>query len=65
MVSFAVKLEGRDPTKPRLRREEAVEMAALGFRFAEFDEQTERFRLSLPYKTAQNLERGVLTFMQG
>jgi hypothetical protein len=64
MVMHTVALEGRDPDRPHITPEEAREMAVKGFRFAEFDEAAECFKLSIPYKTAQNLERETLTFMQ-
>lgn len=64
MLTFTTELAGRDPDKPRLTPSEAEKMVTLGFRFAEYDVESERFRLSLPYRMAQNLDRDTLTFMQ-
>lgn len=65
MATYTTLVRDRDAERPELtREEEAEEMAALGFRFAEFEPEEGRFRLSLPYKTAENLDRGTLTFMQ-
>jgi hypothetical protein len=64
MVTYTTLVRDRDAERPELTREEAEEMAALGFRFAEFELEEGRFRLSLPYKTAENLDRGTLTFVQ-
>lgn len=64
MIRFTLELAGRNPDKPKLTADEAAEMVTIGFRFAEYDPDGERFRLSLPYRTAQNLERDTLTIMQ-
>lgn len=64
MPTYTTRVEDRDPDKLKLTKEEAVEMATAGFQFAEYDLEQHRFRLSIPYRTAQNLDRGTLTFVQ-
>lgn len=64
MVSYTTRLDGRDPAKLKLKSEEARELATAGFRFSIYDESAAEFRLSIPYSTAQDLDRGTLTFMQ-
>lgn len=64
MVSYTIKIEDRELEALKLTREEAADMEAGGFRFAEFNLEQGRFRLSLPYQTVRELNRGTLTFMQ-
>lgn len=64
MRTYCTVLGNRDMSKLELTRAEATEMEAAGFRFVEFNEEAGRYRLSAPYKIAQNLERGTLTIIQ-
>jgi hypothetical protein len=64
MVSYTTKVGDRDSDKLKLTREEALAMAEAGFRFAEFNLEYERFRLSIPYQIAKDLMRGTVTYMQ-
>lgn len=64
MRTYTTVLGKRDLQQLELTREEARDLEAAGFRFAEYSEEASRFRLSAPYKIAQNLDRGTLTIMQ-
>jgi hypothetical protein len=64
MLSFTTTLSGRTQREIRLTREEAIRMFEAGFRFAEFNPEHERFRLSQPYELIMIPDRGVLTIRQ-
>lgn len=64
MLTYTIHLADREADKLRFTDQEAAEMAALGFRFAEFRPETGVYRLSHAYRTLQHLERGTLTFEQ-
>ncbi|UJW85110.1 hypothetical protein [Devosia sp. SL43] len=64
MLTYSTVLGKRDLRTLELTKEEAADLLAAGFRFAEYGEEGRRFRLSAPYRVAQNLDRGVLTIMQ-
>lgn len=64
MVTHTIRLDGRNPDKLEIRREEAEAMAAKGFRFSIFDPSAGEFRLTIPYETARTVEGNTLTFMQ-
>ena len=65
MPSYTVRLEKREPAKFKPTKDEAAEMLAAGIRFAEYNEAQGQFRISIPYRTAENIDRGTLTIMQG
>jgi hypothetical protein len=64
MNSFIVKVQERHPGKIKLTLAEAVAMEEAGFRFSIFDEETDRFELSIPYQLAENRTLGTLTITQ-
>ena len=64
MPSYTVRLEKRDPIAFKPTKDEATAMLAAGFRFAEYNEDVGQFRISIPYRTAENIDRGTLTIMQ-
>ncbi|UXN69891.1 hypothetical protein N8A98_22230 [Devosia neptuniae] len=64
MRTYMTMLGKRDPNNLELTKEEAADLMAAGFRFAEYSEEGGKFRLSAPYRIAQNLDRGTLTIMQ-
>lgn len=64
MAEYTTTLEKRDPAKLRLTEKEAFEMLNKGFRFSIFDPQAEDYRISIPYRMLQNLDRGTVTLMQ-
>jgi hypothetical protein len=41
MLSYTIELKDRSADKPRISREEAAAMAAVGFRFSIFDDSAE------------------------
>ena len=65
MPKFTVPAAGRDPLKPKLNLAEASQMAEAGFKFAIFDPEQNEFNISRPYRLAQDMTHGTLTFLQG
>lgn len=61
---YTIHLNGRDGRDPQLTYGEAVAMYMLGFRFSIFDPATGEFNVSWPYTTFENMDRGILTFVQ-
>jgi hypothetical protein len=64
MLTFTTTLAGRTQREVPLTREEALRMHEQGFRFAEFNPEHNRFRLSQPYELVMIVDRGVLTIRQ-
>ena len=64
MAWFLTKSEGRDPAQLALTEKEAWAMWREGFRFAEFNPETDCYRLSAPYKVALNIDKGTLAIFQ-
>lgn len=63
MVRYATPLDGRDPKKPEIRPDEAIEMFELGFNFSLYGERGE-YRLSVPYQIARETGSDRITFLQ-
>ena len=64
MPTFTLDRKERDFRKPKLDLAEASQMASLGFRFSIFNPEGNEFQISVPYRIADDRERGTLTFMQ-
>lgn len=64
MLTYSTVLGKRDLKKLELTREEAADLMAAGFKFADYNEEGGQFRLSVPYRVAHNLDRGTLTIIQ-
>jgi hypothetical protein len=64
MPTFTIDRKDRDYRKPKLDLAEASQMASLGFRFSIFNPEGGEFQLSVPYRIADDRERGMLIFMQ-
>ena len=64
MPSFTTDLAGRTQRDIPLTSAEALAMHERGFRFAEFNPEQGRFRLSQPYELVMIPEKGVLTIRQ-
>ncbi|HEY0033942.1 MAG TPA: hypothetical protein VGB81_11815 [Devosia sp.] len=64
MLSFTTDLAGRTGRQLPLTLAEASQMAEAGFRFAEFNPEQNRFRLSQPYELVMIPGKGVLTIRQ-
>ena len=61
---YTIHLNGRNGLDPKLTYNEAIAMYMLGFRFSIFDPSTGDFNASRPYTTFENMDRGILTFVQ-
>lgn len=64
MLTYTTTLGNRDLNKLTLTPKEAADLLAAGFRFAEYDEVQQQFRLSAPLRLAHNLVRGTVTIEQ-
>ena len=64
MLSYTTTLAGRTQRELPLTRQEAESMVEAGFRFAEYNPESNRFRLSRPYELVLLPERGTLTIRQ-
>ena len=64
MLTYTPPLNKRDVDKLQLTDEEAVDLAAAGFRFSIFNPERREYRLSAPYKILHALEKDTLTIMQ-
>ncbi|SFZ83013.1 hypothetical protein SAMN02983003_1407 [Devosia enhydra] len=64
MLSFTTQLAGRSFRELPLTPDEALRMAEVGFRFAEFNPEAGRFRLSQPYELVIIPDRNSLTIRQ-
>lgn len=64
MLTFTTDLAGRTQRDIPLTPAEALELHQRGFRFAEFNPEHNRFRLSQPYELVMIPEKGVLTIRQ-
>lgn len=64
MAWFLTKIDGRDSGKLRLTEAEAWAMWREGFRFAEFNPESDEYRLSRPYAVAENRDKGTLAISQ-
>jgi hypothetical protein len=64
MATYTTLIAGRNPDKFELKSEEASDMLAAGFKFAEFNSEQGRFRISVPCRIAHNLTRDTLTIEQ-
>ena len=65
MASFTTTLGDRANSRPlKLTRQEAQEMEAAGFRFAEYDLEHDRYRVSMPYQLIIMRDSGLVTFEQ-
>lgn len=64
MLSFTTQLSGRSYRDLPLTPDEAARMAEAGFRFAEFNPEQQRFRLSQPYELVIIPDRNSLTIRQ-
>ena len=64
MRSFTTDLANRTTREPALTLAEASQMAEAGFKFAEFDPEYGRFRLSKPYELVIVSDTNTLTIRQ-
>ena len=64
MAWFLTEAKDRDPAKLDLTEAEAWDMWKEGFRFAEFNPETDVYRLSAPYRVAINLDKGTWAISQ-
>lgn len=64
MPTFTTELAGRTRRELPLTLAEASQMAEAGFRFAEFNPEESRYRLSQPYELVMIPERNSLTIRQ-
>ena len=64
MHIFTTELDGRTRRELPLTLAEANQMAEAGFRFAEFNPEYNRYRLSQPYELVMIPERNILTIRQ-
>ncbi|MDB5506084.1 MAG: hypothetical protein JWR75_722 [Devosia sp.] len=64
MLTFTTELAGRTRRELPLTLKEASEMAAVGFRFAEFNLEQQRFRLSQPFEVLLVPDNNRLTISQ-
>jgi len=64
MPTFTTELANRTGRELPLTLSEASQMAEAGFRFAEFNPEQSRFRLSRPYELVLIPDRGTLTIRQ-
>lgn len=64
MLTFTTELAGRTRRELPLTLAEASQMAEAGFRFAEFNPEQNRYRLSQPYELVMIPDRNTLTIRQ-
>jgi len=64
MLTFTTELTGRNTKELPLTLAEASQMAEAGFRFAEFNPEQQRFRLSKPYELVMVRDTNTLTIRQ-
>ncbi|WP_316355485.1 hypothetical protein [Devosia sp.] len=64
MPSFTTELANRTTRELPLTLAEASQMAEAGFRFAEFNPEQNRYRISRPYELVIVPERNTLTIRQ-
>ena len=64
MPTFTTELANRTTRELPLTLAEASQMAEAGFRFAEFNPEQNRYRISRPYELVIVLERNTLTIHQ-
>lgn len=64
MPTFTTELAGRTSRELPLTLAEASQMAEAGFRFAEFNPEYNRYRLSQPYELVLIPDKGTLTIRQ-
>lgn len=64
MRTFTTELSGRTRRELPLTLAEASQMAEAGFRFAEFNPEENRYRLSQPYELVMIPDRNSLTIRQ-
>ena len=64
MPTFTTELADRTGRELPLTLAEASQMAEAGFRFAEFNPEGNRYRLSQPYELVMIPERNALTIRQ-
>ena len=64
MPTFTTDLANRTQRDIPLTLAEASQMASAGFRFAEFNPEENRFRLSQPYELVMVPDRNTLTIRQ-
>lgn len=64
MARLTIQLGKRKATGFKLSAEEAEAMLSAGFRFAEYNPESEVFRLSSPFKTLEIVDKGLLTIEQ-
>jgi hypothetical protein len=64
MATFTTTAAARNPDRLALKYVEAVEMLSAGFRFAEFNPEGDRYRVSVPYGVAHNLLKDTITIEQ-
>ena len=64
MLTFTTELAGRTSRELPLTLAEASQMAEAGFRFAEFNPEYNRYRLSQPYELVLIPNKGTLTIRQ-
>ncbi len=64
MPTFTTELANRSTRELPLTLAEASQMAEAGFKFAEFEPEYGRYRLSKPYELVMIPERNTLTIRQ-
>ncbi len=64
MLTFTTELAGRTSKELPFTRAEASQMAQAGFRFAEFNPEENRFRLSRPFELVLIAQTNTLTVRQ-
>lgn len=64
MAWFLTQLDGRDAAKLKLTEKEAWAMWKEGFKFSIFDPEQDEYRLSVPYRIAENRGKGTLAISQ-
>jgi hypothetical protein len=65
MAQFTTDLAKRDPRKFALTKTEAAAMLQAGFRFSEFNTDSDNYTLSIPHTVIRELDRGIISFEQG
>jgi hypothetical protein len=64
MATFTTAVAGRKPDRSALKYPEAAEMLLAGSRFAEFNPEGDRYRVSVPFRIAHNLLKDTITIRQ-
>ena len=64
MAQLTIQLGKREVTGLTLSAEEAEAMLRAGFRFAEYNPESEVFRISKPFKTLEIVDKGLLIIEQ-